>query len=126
MNIKYTKRLCKSLWRDIKRPTYKGIRVSGASERWIPSFIADRLHYSHLNDVACYTVNSFPELIRWDRHKYRFLHVMENVHVYQAHWELFADIQNKKYAPDLVIGFDNISLNNYIRFPYWLIDNFTP
>lgn len=79
MNIKYTKRLCKSLWRDIKRPTYKGIKVSGASERWIPSFIADRLHYSHLNDVACYTVNSFPELIRWDRHKYRFLHVMENV-----------------------------------------------
>lgn len=126
MDIAYTKRLCKSLWRDLKRPAYKGIKVAGVNDTWLPSFIMDRLKYTGLRDIACFTVNSFPELIKWDRHKFRFLYIMENVHVYQAHWELFADIQNTPYAPDLTIGFDHICQDNYQRFPYWLVDNFTP
>lgn len=114
------------MWRDLKRPTYKGIKVAGVNDTWLPSFIVDRLKYNRPHDVACFTVNSFPELIKWDRHKFRFLYIMENVHVYQAHWELFSDIQNADYAPELTMGFDNINQDNYLRFPYWLVDNFTP
>ena len=127
MNTNYIKRLCKSLWHDMKRPTYKGVKVAGVNnDTWIPSFIVDRLGYEHPRRVAYFTVNSFPELLRMDRHRFRFLCIMENVHVYQAHWELFVDIQQQPWAPNLTMGFDYIDQDNYLRFPYWLIDNFTP
>ena len=126
MNVAYTKRLCKSLWRDIKRPTYKGIKRVGIGDTWFPSFIIDRLQYDQPHKVACFTVNSFPELVKWDNHPYKFLYIGENVHVPFSHWAQFEDIQNSRYAPDLTMGFDNICQDNYLRFPYWLVDNFTP
>ena len=124
--IQHIKHVCKSAYTDYKRPIYQGIRRYGANDTWIPDFITQRIGYSCPSSIACFTVNTYPEIIKWNRHQHRLLYIAENVHVPYSHWAQFADIHHQAFAPDLTIGFDRDNSDNYIRFPYWIVDNFSP
>lgn len=124
--IRHYKHICKSAYMDYKRPAYHGIRRYGENDIWIPDFITRRIGYSHPSGIACFTVNTYPEIIKWNRHQYKLLYIAENVHVPYSHWAQFADIHHQSFAPDLTMGFDYDSSDNYIRFPYWIVNNFSP
>ena len=103
---------------DYKRPAYHGIRRYGENDIWIPDFITRRIGYSHPSGIACFTVNTYPEIIKWNRHPHKLLYIAENVHVPFSHWAQFADIHHQAFAPDLTIGFDCRQL-----YPFSLLDS---
>lgn len=116
--IRHYKHICKSAYMDYKRPAYHGIRRYGENDIWIPDFITRRIGYSHPSGIACFTVNTYPEIIKWNRHPHKLLYIAENVHVPFSHWAQFADIHHQAFAPDLTIGFDCRQL-----YPFSLLDS---
>lgn len=96
-------------------------------DHWLLQFITSK-DYLHTTGktISVFGVNGDKLAIYLNRSDYKIFYTIENVHVKDSPWIKYEDLLIENRKIDLSLGFDYISHEKYLRFPYWLMTVFSP
>jgi glycosyltransferase involved in cell wall biosynthesis len=118
--------LRKSHGHNIKLFNYQWDNSYCVNNHWLHQFIYNLGVLPKNKTLHVISVNCNRSSISLSRSDFKIFYTVENVHVVQSPWIQYEDLLLNDDRINLSIGFDYIENPKYIRFPYWIMTNFSP
>lgn len=103
-----------------------GINNDSFKSHWLFRFIKERNLNQFNKKITIFGTNGDKLALMLDKSKYKIFYTIENVHELRSPWIDYADLLIEDKRINLSIGFDYISHENYLRFPFWMMTLFEP
>lgn len=100
------------------------VKPPAPQDFWLAQFVETRKLLSQTEKLVLFSVFGLRTMMRFNCSHYKIFVARENVH--RPNWSHYEDLcLNEKWI-DLVVGFDYLEHDKYIRFPLWLMWIFEP
>lgn len=96
------------------------------SNDWLCRFVRQCNLPLRDGDLSIFGIYGRKLIIHLNRSKYKIFFNTENTHVKHSYWERFKDNLLDTKCISLALGFDYLTNERYMRFPYWLTTFFKP
>jgi len=104
---------------------YNYVHPLAPQDFWLARFIEERKLLPKNKKLSIFSVFGLRSMMRFfNRSDYKIFVARENLH--RSNWLHYSDLCLNENWVDLVVGFDYLEKENYIRFPLWLMWIFEP